>query len=98
MPKAVNLLDERERLDDGAIVALRLWRVPRPVPPATHPFKYALFFGRPGEPLVLFDNERGKGGHKHILGVESPYVFESPEKLIEDFRAAVEAVRAEEGE
>jgi hypothetical protein len=27
-------------------------------------FKYSLFYGRPGEVLVLFDNERGKGDHK----------------------------------
>jgi hypothetical protein len=60
--------------------------------PATHSFKYALFYGRPGERLVLFDNERGKGDHKHILEVESPYEFRSPEKLIEDFQAAVHAV------
>ena len=95
-PKAEKLLDERLVLDDGSILALRLWLVPEPVPPATHPFKYALFYGRPGVRLVLFDNERGKGDHKHIREVESPYVFEGPEKLVEDFNAAVRAVQAEE--
>ena len=61
MARAEKLLDERQDYDDGSILALRLWRVPSPVPPATHVFKYALFYGRPGERLVLFDNERGKG-------------------------------------
>ena len=56
------------------------------------------FFGRPGERLVLFDNERGKGDHKHIRNVESPYHFESIEKLTADFMAALGAVQAEEGE
>ena len=97
MVKAEKLLDERLLLDDGSILALRLWRVPEPVPPATHRFKYALFYGRPGERLVLFDNERGKGDHKHIREVESPYVFESVEKLIADFQEAVRAARKEEG-
>jgi hypothetical protein len=46
---------------------------------------------------VLFDNERGKGDHKHIREVESPYVFESVEKLIADFQEAVRAARKEEG-
>jgi len=92
--RAEKLLDERQDYDDGSILALRLWRVPSPVPPATHMFKYALFYGRPGERLVLFDNERGKGDHKHILEVETPYAFVSPETLIEDFLAAVRAVRA----
>ncbi len=97
MAKAEKLLDERLLLDDGSILALRLWRVPEPVPPATHRFKYALFYGRPGERLVLFDNERGKGDHKHIREVENPYIFESVEKLIADFQEAVRAARKEEG-
>jgi hypothetical protein len=92
VPTAEKLLDLRMESDDGFITALRLWRVPSAVPPATHHFKYALFFGRPGERWVLFDNERGKGDHKHILEVETPYEFTTPEKLIEDFQAAVRAV------
>lgn len=96
MANAEKLLDVRAELDGGYILALRLWRVPEPVPPAAHSFKYALFFGRPGKRLVLFDNERGKGDHKHMLEVETPYLFTTPEKLIEDFQAAVHAVR--EGE
>jgi Family of unknown function (DUF6516) len=96
VPKAEKLLDVRVELDGGFLLALRLWRAPSPVPPSTHSFKYALFYGRPGERLVLFDNERGKGDHKHILEVETPYQFTTPDKLIEDFQAAVRAVR--EGE
>jgi uncharacterized protein DUF6516 len=96
VPKAERLLDERTLLDDGSIIALRLWRVPEPVPPSSHRFKYALFYGRPGERLVLFDSERGKGDHKHIREVETRYTFESVERLIADFRAAVRAVQEEE--
>lgn len=97
MARAEKLLDIRVRLDDGCILALRLWRVPSPVPPSTHPFKYALFYGRDGERVVLFDNERGKGDHKHMLEVESPYEFTTPDKLIEDFETAVRAVQKGEG-
>ncbi len=74
----------------------RIWRVPSPVPPSRHSFKYTLFYGRPGERVVLFDNERGKGDHKHISGVQSAYRFEGPERLIEDFWAAVREARREE--
>lgn len=91
---AEKLLDVRLETDDGFLIALRLWGVPEPVPPARHRFKYALFYGRPGERLVLFDNERGKGDHRHILGVESRYEFSTPEQLLADFEAAVSAVRA----
>lgn len=67
--------------------------MPSPVPPSRHPFKYSLFYGRAGEPIVLFDNERGKGDHKHIGGVESAYGFKGPEELIEDFKAVVREAR-----
>jgi hypothetical protein len=54
------------------------------------------FYGRPGTRLVLFDNERGKGDHKHIREVESAYEFESIERLMEDFMQAVRACQAGE--
>jgi len=52
--------------------------------------------GLPGERIVLCDNERGKGDHKHIRGVEMPYRFTTRERLIEDFLADVRAAQAEE--
>ncbi|MEJ1978933.1 MAG: DUF6516 family protein [Acetobacteraceae bacterium] len=75
---------------------IRVWLIPAPVPPSPHHFKYSFFYGRPGVRLVLFDNERGKGDHKHIRGVESPYVFESIEQLTQNFMTAVRAVQAED--
>jgi len=35
---------------------------------------------------VRYDNETGKGDHRHYGRYEEPYPFESLEKLIEDFR------------
>lgn len=96
--KAERLLYVREDLGDGTVLELRLWRIPEPVPPSEHGFKYALFYGRPGVRLVLFDNERGKGDHKHIREVETSYVFTTREALVADFLAAVRAVQAEEKE
>ncbi len=95
MPPAELVFEDKQILDDGSIVEMRIWRVSAAVPPSRHSFKYSLFYGRPGELVVLFDNERGKGDHKHIGGVEGPYRFESPERLIEDFKAAVRAARRE---
>ena len=96
MPKADKLLDVRVRLDDGFILAPRLWLLPSPLAPSRHRYKYALFYGRPSERIVLFDDERGKGDHRHILEVESAYAFSTPEQLVEDFQAAVRAIQ--EGE
>ena len=94
--KAERLLYRREDGDDGTVLELRLWRLPQSVPPSLHLFKYALFYGRPGVRSVLFDNERGKGDHKHIREIETPYVFTTPEALVADFLAAVRAVKAED--
>ena len=96
--KAERLFYSREDLGHGAVLELRLWRVPEPVPPSEHRYKYALFYGRPGVRLVLFDNERGKSDHKHIREVETSYTFTTPEALVQDFLAAVRAVQAEDRE
>jgi hypothetical protein len=96
VPKAEKILDVRNAFQDGTVLVIRVWLVPAPIPPSLHRFKYSFFFGRPGVRLVLFDNERGKGDHKHIREVESAYTFDCVEKLTEDFIAAVRAVQAEE--
>jgi len=62
-------------------------------PPTTHGYKYRLFFGRAGQRLVGFDNERGKGDHKHLAGAELPYVFVSIAQLLQDFRKEIEALK-----
>ena len=67
--------------------------MPAYVPPTTHALKYSLFYGRPGLRIVGYDNERGKGDHRHYRGRESAYRFVSIEKLLADFRADVEAAR-----
>ena len=69
-----------------------LWRVPSPVPPSTHGLKYSLFYGRPGVREVGYDNERGKGDHRHLKGAEAPYMFRSVEQLVADFWPAPSAV------
>ena len=66
-----------------------IWRVARPVPPSTHGLKYRLFYGYAGERIVGYDNERGKGDHRHVRGRESRYRFTTPEQLIADFLADV---------
>ena len=57
--------------------------------------KYSLFYGRPGERLVGYDNERGRGDHRHLAGKEEPYSFSTPEQLIADFLADVRRLRGE---
>ena len=80
--------------DDGAIQEMVVWRVPAPVPPSSHVFKYRMFYGFPGRRLVGYDNERGKGDHRHNDGREEPYDFRGWEALIDDFLADVARLRS----
>lgn len=93
--KAELLFTQRIDYDDGAIVEMVLWRVPMPVPPSIHRLKYSLFYGRPGVREVGYDNERGKGDHRHFQGVETAYRFTTVEKLMTDFWFDVRRLRGE---
>lgn len=43
-----------------------------------------------------YDNERGKGDHKHIEDREMRYRFVSVEQLVADFLADVERIRKQQ--
>jgi hypothetical protein len=93
--KAELLFSQRIDYDDGPIVEMVLWRVPLPVPPSTHGLKYSLFYGRPGVREVGYDNERGKGDHRHFQGIETTYRFTTAEKLVSDFWSDVRKLRGD---
>jgi hypothetical protein len=80
----------RDIAADGSGIEMVVWKVSEPVPPSTHGYKYRLVYVKSGVRVLGFDNERGKGDHKHLGGVELPYRFVDVEKLIEDFIAEVE--------
>ncbi len=79
---------------DGSILEVVIWRVPKPVPPSEHGYKYRAVYVLDGVRIVGFDNERGKGDQCHMDGKELPYTFISVAQLLEDFIAAVETRRA----
>ena len=86
---AILLARAKEIRDDGAIVAAVVWELPDPLPPCVHRYKYRLFFGTADTCRVRYDNERGKGDHRHIDGRELPYVSTTVEQLLDDFRNEV---------
>jgi hypothetical protein len=93
--KAELLFHQRIDYEDGGIVEMVLWRVPKPVPPTLHGLKYSLFYGRTGVREVGYDNERGKGDHRHFRGAETAYHFESIERLVSDFWSDVRVLRGD---
>ena len=87
---AVLLARAREVRDDGSIVEIVIWELPEPLPPSTHRYKYRLYFGAAGVGRVRYDNELGKGDHRHVGDLEYDYAFSSVEQLLADFQSDVE--------
>jgi hypothetical protein len=93
MPSATLLLHRKRRFDDGAISEMRLWLVPNPVRGSRHLFRYSLFYGQEGQRSICYDNEAGKGDHRHDGDREESYRFTTPEQLIADCPKDVRTVR-----
>ncbi len=93
--KAEPLIDERHVLDADTFVEIVVWRLPRPARGAAHRFKYRLALVHKEVCVLRYDNEAGKGDHRHIRGSEKPYAFSDPDTLLEDFWRDVEDWRQE---
>lgn len=87
------LLNERHVLDTATFVEIVVWRLPRPLRGSMHRFKYRLALVSNGVCVLRYDNEAGKGDHRHLRDSESPYRFTDPEALLADFWNDVEKSR-----
>jgi hypothetical protein len=87
---ADRLARAKEVRDGGCIVEIIIWQLPEPVPPSSHRYKYRLYYGSGGISRVRYDNERGKGDHRHVGDQEHEYMFISVEQLLADFQSDVE--------
>ncbi|MDP1681499.1 MAG: DUF6516 family protein [Burkholderiales bacterium] len=84
--KAVQLARTRIVYSETAFAELVLWQIPQSVAGSAHTFKYRLAYVVRGECVLRYDNEAGKGDHRHVDGKESRYAFTSPDQLIADFQ------------
>jgi hypothetical protein len=83
--KATLILRDKKFLGDGSVIEMAVWGLPRPMADRPHGLKYRLYFGRSGKCLVRYDNETGKGDHRHVGDREEPYRFVSLDQLLADF-------------
>lgn len=91
--KAEPVIDENHEFSDGAKAELVVWRVPKPLAGSSHAFKYRLAYMERKVCVIRYDNEAGKGDHKHIGRRETEYQFSDLETLLVDFWTAVDAWR-----
>jgi hypothetical protein len=84
--KATLLVRNRIIFAESAFADLVVWKFTAPVAGSNHQFKYRLAYVVEGICVVRYDNERGKGDHRHFADKESPYAFINPEKLVSDFQ------------
>ena len=71
-----------------------LWQLPEKTAEKPHGMKYRLYYGlADGTCIVRYDNETGKGDHRHIRGREEPYQFKDVETLVANFLEDIEKER-----
>jgi hypothetical protein len=90
--KAQLLQRSRTEISESAFYEVVVWHVPSRVPGSAHPYKYRLALVIEGECVLRYDNERGKGDHRHMLGKEEPIGFTSLAALLADFKADAERI------
>ena len=84
--KATELIRSRIVYSELAFAELVLWRVPKPIAGSAHLFKYRLAYVVDGVCVIRYDNETGKGDHRHYGDNENAYRFTTPDELIVDFQ------------
>ena len=90
----MRIFGEKHVFSDGSIVEMIIWRLPRHTRKHPHGIKYRLYYGSAdGRSMVRYDNELGKGDHRHYEDVEKPYEFKNVESLVGDFMRDISKVR-----
>jgi hypothetical protein len=84
--KAVELVRTRIIYSETAFAEMVLWRIPRSIAGSSHEFKYRLAYVVNSVCVIRYDNETGKGDHRHFGGKETAYNFTTPDQLIADFQ------------
>ena len=81
---------------DGAVLEVVIWKLPKATRDRPHGLKYRIYYGSADRSVeIRYDNEAGKGDHRHRGNREEPYVFVNIETLVGDFLADVKATRGE---
>ena len=94
--KGTELLRRRVPYSESAFAELVLWQVPAPLAGSAHAYKYRLAYVVHGVCVLRYDNESGKGDHRHFRGKESRYAFDGVDKLLASFQRDIERINRED--
>lgn len=94
MARATLIYHDTARFVDGAVVEMKIWKIPIRAAERPHGLKYSLYYGKGGHRIVGYDNESGKGDHRHLRNKELHYQFVDVETLIADFLRDVQRERS----
>jgi hypothetical protein len=83
--KANPLFNRRIRMTEESFVELVAWKLPNPIAGSVHDYKYRLAFVVKGACVLRYDNEAGKGDHRHWGETEAPYAFTDIDQMVADF-------------
>jgi len=88
--EAILLLKRRQYRSEDSFIELSVYELPDPLNGSIHRYKYRLAYVVSGVYLMRYDNEDGKGDHRHIGTAEVSYDFRDLATLLRDFFADVE--------
>ena len=79
------MLNERHIISENSFAEIVVWSLTSPLSGSSHSYKYRLALVINGYCVLRYDNETGKGDHKHIGDEEFPYIFTTAKALLDDF-------------
>jgi hypothetical protein len=79
------MLNERHIISEDSFAEMLVWSLTSPLSGSRHSYKYRLALVVNGSCVLRYDNETGKGDHKHVGDEEFPYTFTTPKALLDDF-------------
>lgn len=95
--QAQPIIRDRIEYADDTEAHITVWQLAQPVPGSAHTYKYRLAYVVDGECVLRYDNETGKGDHRHLGATESGYAFSTLAQLLADFAADIERWNHENG-
>lgn len=79
--------------DEDAFISITVWAVDPSVTGSQHGYKYSLAYVVQDVCVMRYDNEAGKGDHKHIGDTEFPVTFNDLDDLLRQFFDDVNRLR-----